>query len=203
MKRRLLSLSCIALFTMWVVAPLNTRVAADRARHQTSPVNTTPDGFVQGPEVPGAYATLVRNRNGITVNVHTTVVDAGVYSLWWVIFNHPETQCTNPDDAYPCEFDLPDIVVNATGHISAGGNLNISAWLGVGGPYSGEVICPGFAGPCSGDGLTNPEGALVLLVLRYHGPATPGIIPQQLTTYFGGPDDCALCADEQLVLFVP
>ena len=203
MKRRLLSLSCVALFMIWVIAPLNIHVAADRALHQTSPVNTTPDGFVLGPEVPGASATIVRNRNGITVNVHTTVADAGVYSLWWVIFNHPETQCTSTDDAYPCEFDLPDIVVNAAGKISSGRDLDISAWLGVGGPYSGEVICPGFAGPCSGDGLTNPQGALVLLVIRYHGPATPGIIPQQLTTYFGGPDNCAPCSDEQLVLFVP
>jgi len=188
---------------MCVVAPLDIHVAADRALHQTSPVNATPDGFVLGPEVPGANATLVRNRNGITVNVHTTVADAGVYSMWWVIFNHPETQCTSPDDAYQCEFDLPDIVVNAAGKISSGGNLDISAWLGVGGPYSGEVICPGFAGPCSGDGLTNPQGALVLLVIRYHGPATPGIIPEQLTTYFGGPNDCAVCVDEQLALFVP
>src|SRR5262249_2076998 len=183
--------------------PLYRSVAADRANHQTSPVNLTPDGFIQGPEVPGASATLVRNRNGITANVHTTVPAPGVYTMWWVIFNHPETECTNPTATYKCEYDLPDIVVNATGHVAAGGNLNLSASLGVGGPYSGEVICPGFAGPCSGEGLTNPEGALVLLVIRYHGPATPGIIPQQLTTYFGGPDDCAVCSDEQLVLFVP
>ena len=203
MKRQLLSLLCFALFMMCFVAPFNSRVAADRANHQTSPVNTTPDGFVLGPEVPGASATLVRNRNGITANVHTTVSDAGAYSLWWVIFNHPETECTDPSNMYLCEYDLPDIVVNATGQISAGGNLNMSAWLGVGGPYSGEVICPGFAGPCSGEGLTNPEGALVLLVIRYHGAATPGIIPQQLTTYFGGPDNCAACVDEQLILFTP
>jgi len=184
-------------------APIRSGVAADRANRQTAAVNTTPDGFVLGSAVPGAYATLVRNKTGITANVHTTVPADGAYSLWWVIFNHPETECTNPSNTYQCEFDLPDIVVNATGNISAGGNLNMSAWLGVGGPYSGEVICPGFAGPCSGEGLTNPQGALVLLVIRYHGPATPGIIPQQLTTYFGGPDGCAACVDEQLVLFTP
>ena len=203
MKRQLLSVLCVALFMMCFLTPFNSRVAADRASHQTAPVNTTPDGFALGPAVPGASATLVRNRNGITANVHTTVPDAGVYSLWWVIFNHPETECTNSSNAYQCEFDLPDIVVNATGHISPGGNLDLSAWLGVGGPYSGEVVCPGILGPCSGDGLTNPYGALVLLVIRYHGPATPGIIPQQLTTYLGGPNDCAPCVDEQLVLFIP
>jgi hypothetical protein len=203
MKTRLLTFLCVALFLISAVAPLNNRVAADRAGRQTSAVNTTPDGFVIGPAVPGASATLVRSKTGITANVHTTVPDAGAYTLWWVIFNHPESECTSPSNTYPCEFDLPDIVVNATGNISAGGNLNLSAWLGVGGPYSGEVICPGFAGPCSGEGLTNPEGALVVLVIRYHGPATPGIIPQQLTTYFGGPNDCAACIDEQLVLFAP
>jgi|SRR5215510_12049322 len=204
MKRQLLSLLSIALFMMSFVTPMSRRAnAAAATSRQTSPVNTTPDGFIMGPEIPGAYATLVRNGNGITTNVHTFVGDAGAYTLWWIIYNHPEA-CNNPDNDYQCEFDLPDIVVNATGKISAGGNLNMSAWLGDGdGPFSGEVICPGFAGPCPGPGLTNPEGALVLLVLRYHGPATPGIIPEQLTTYLAGPDDCAVCTDNQLVLFLP
>lgn len=203
MKRQLLSLSCILLFTLSVIAPLGTRsVAAVGASRQTAPVNTTPDAFNLGPEVPGAYATLVRNQKGITTDVHTTEDAPGVYSLWWVIYNHPEN-CNNPDNLYQCEYDLPDIIVNATANIASGGNLNLAAKLNVGGPYSGEVICPGFAGPCSGDGLTNPAGALVLLVIRYHGPATPGIVQDQLTQYLAGPDDCSVCVDNQLVLFLP
>jgi hypothetical protein len=203
MKRQLLSLLSIALFILSLVAPMSARkVAAGGDTQQTAPVNTTPDAFTLGPAVPGAYATLIRNKNGITTSVHTTETDAGVYSLWWVIFNHPEN-CNDPNDEYQCEYDLPDIIVNAIAHVSAGGNLNLSANLDVGGPYSGEVICPGIAGPCSGDGLTNPSGALVLLVLRYHGPATPGIVQNQLTEYLAGPDDCAICVDNQLVLFLP
>ncbi len=200
MRKQLLSLLCVALFIMSFIAPMSSRsVAATGASQQTSPVNTTPDGFILGPEVPGAYATLIRNKNGITTNVHTTVADAGAYTLWWVIYNHPEN-CTNPDDTYSCEYDEPDIVVNATGHVSSGGNLNLSAWVGIGGPYSGEII---YDGP--DDSLTNPTGAVVLLVVRYHGPAIPGMIPTQINTYLGGcPEDSgAPCADEQLVLFAP
>ena len=73
------------------------------------------------------------------------------------------------------------MVVNATGKIVSGGLANFSAWVGPGGPYSGEII---YEGP--NPSLTNPSGALITLVVRYHGPAIPGEIPEQLTTFLGG-----------------
>lgn len=170
------------------------RVGAAGATHETQSVHTTPDGFLLGPAVPGAYARLVRNKNGLTTNVHTSVMSGpGAYTVWWVIFNDPES-C----EFYLCTFDEPDLVVNATGKIvPSGGFANFSAWLGHGGPYSGEIIF-GEAEP----GLTNPEGALITLVVRYHGPAIPGMIPEQLTTFLGGcPGGGAPCVDEQLVVF--
>ena len=170
------------------------RVDAAGATHETQPVHTTPDGFLLGPAVPSAYARLTRNKNSLTTNVHTSVMSGlGVYTVWWVIFNDPAS-C----EFYLCTFDEPDLVVNATGKIvPSGGVANFSAWLGPGGPYSGEVI---FGDP--DPGLTNPSGALITLVVRYHGPAMPGIIPEQLTTFLGGcPNGGSPCLDEQLVVF--
>ena len=169
------------------------RVGAAGAARETQPVYTTPDGFLLGPAVPGAYATLVRNKNGLTTNVHTTVMSgAGAYTVWWVVFNDPAS-C----EFYLCTFDEPDLVVNATGKIVPSGAANFSAWLGPGGPYSGEVIL-GDPEP----GLTNPAGALIVLVVRYHGPAISGSVPELLNTFLGGcPGGGAPCVDEQLVVF--
>ncbi|HEV8370738.1 MAG TPA: hypothetical protein VGQ39_22500 [Pyrinomonadaceae bacterium] len=193
MKRRLLLLSTTLLVAVVLAQVSVPSVVAESATTETQPVYTTPDGFLLGDVVPNAYAKLVRNQNGITTNVHTSLEGSGAYTVWWVVFNHPEN-CTT----YLCTFDEPDIVVNATGHIvPSGGPANLSAWLGIGGPYSGEII---YEGP---DGsLTNPDGALITLVVRFHGPALPGQIPEQLTTFLGGcPNGGAPCVDEQLVVF--
>jgi len=194
--RKLLTVALASLFSIaFSFTPQGsvTSEAAQGATHETQTVYTTPDGFLLGPAVPGAYATLVRNHNGLTTNVHTSVTSGpGPYTLWWIIFNDPAS-C----EFYLCTFDVPDLVVNATGKIvPPGGRANFSAWVGLGGPYSGEVLV--------GDpGLTNPEGALITLVIRYHGPAIPGMIPQQLTYHSADfcPGGGSPCVDEQIVVF--
>ncbi|HEY8225615.1 MAG TPA: hypothetical protein VIG25_10075 [Pyrinomonadaceae bacterium] len=194
MRRKLLLLpiGSLFLFALAFTAQVSVQnVSAAGASSETQPVYTTPDGFLLGSVVPGAYARLVRNQNGITTNVHTSLEGSGVYTVWWVVFNHPE-DC----ETYLCTFDLPDLVVNATGRIvPSGAPANFSAWLGIGGPYSGEVI-PDFNGS-----LTNPEGALITLVVRFHGPPIPGQVPEQLSTFFGGCPNGEGCVDEQLVVF--
>jgi hypothetical protein len=112
--------------------------------------------------------------------------------LWWIIYNNPGS-CTT----YLCTFDLPDLAVNATARIVPRGAASLNAHLSPGGPYSGEVV---LGDPAVG--LTNIDGALVFLIVRYHGPATPGIIQDQLTQYAGGcPGAGAPCVDEQIIIF--
>jgi hypothetical protein len=194
MRKQLLPPLLIALFaiTLGIMPYVGVqRVAAQGTTRETQPVYTTPDGFLLGPPVSGAYSDLLRSNNGLTTNVHTFVTAAGVESVWWVIFNHPASCVT-----YLCTFDEPDLVVSATAHvIPASGIANLSGSLRVGGPYSGEVI---YEGP--EPSLTNPTGALITLVIRYHGPKLPG--SEQMSTYLGGcPDGGAPCVDAQLVIF--
>ncbi|HEV8133234.1 MAG TPA: hypothetical protein VGP85_01085 [Pyrinomonadaceae bacterium] len=168
------------------------RVAAQGASKSTVPVYTTPDGFILGNVIEGAEAGLVRNPTGLTTNVHT-FAGPGAYTLWWVVFNHPEDCQT-----YFCTYDEPDLVIGATGHpINASELANFSARLNVNGPYNNFIL---FEGP--DPTLSNPAGALITLVIRYHGPELASGGSDEFRNYFAGcPDGGAPCEDRQLVVF--
>ena len=215
MKKLVLFLSLAALLVIGVgLSPKSTvrMAAAEGATQQTVQVYTTPDAFQLGSPVPGAYARLVRNANGITANFHTTA-PAGAYTLWWAVFNDPANECTSPDDMYPCEYDLPDIIVWAAGGINeTDGPLTLSGTLKVDDHNLGQVICPGILLPdCPGPGLTNPSGAVAQLILRYEGAVTPGLAYEETHNYLGpgcgiNPDGSEFgpCFDPQLTYpFIP
>jgi len=195
MKRSIqISLTLVLAITFSMISPGGiSRAATQNATREAQTVYTTPDGFLLGSPVPGAHAELVRSKNGLTTNVNTFLSSGpGVYSLWWIVVNDPGSCAT-----YLCTFDEPDIAVNAMARIVANGNGNFAAHLRGGGPYSGEVA---FGDPDVG--LTNPEGALVTLIVRYHGPKILGEIPSQFTRYFGGcPGGGSPCVDEQIIVF--
>jgi hypothetical protein len=192
MRKQLFALSLVGLMVFAFSLSLTTR-AAEGA--------TITPGFVvndaDGSDVTcGATAKLVRTDTSMTAIVKTCGLVPGAYSLWWVIFNEPELE------------GPPDIIVNATGKIvGPSGEGNFAASISVGGPY-GEIGCPGVIGdmlgiPCSGDGLLNPRGALAVLVIRYHGPAIPGMNSEQFSTFMGGCPGGVGCVDMQDAVFLP
>jgi hypothetical protein len=168
------------------------RVAAQAASNTTVPVYTTPDGFILADVIDGAEARLVRNSAGLTTNVHT-FASPGAYTMWWVVFNHPQDCQT-----YICTYDEPDLVIGATGHpVSASELANFSARLGVNGPYNNFIL---YEGP--DPTLSNPAGALITLVIRYHGSELASGGSDEFRNYFAGcPDGGAPCQDQQLVVF--
>jgi hypothetical protein len=164
-------------------------VYAAPASRSTSDVHV----FPAGPQLEGARSTLVRNDNGMSMTFHTSGLEPGtVATVWWAIFHHPELcfnpgNCTGADVNNDAQVELVDIsVFYATGHVIGGsGKANYGAHLPVGrltvdpDPSANQLI--------RGDGvLKDARGADVHLVIRTHGPAIPGLINHQLSTFDAG-----------------
>ena len=148
------------------------------AAHSTVPVHV----FPTGPVVPGASSTLVRSAGGVSIRLSTPGLAPGAYSAWWVIFDDPSA-CVGG-----CGLDDLNVATGlyATGHVVGNnGKANFAAHLSVGDLSGLDPSAPPiFAGP----GLLHPFDAEVHLVIRYHGPAIPGRIPEQIGTFAGGCD---------------
>ena len=141
---------------------------------------------------------LVRDEEGISMSIDTTDLPVGVFSIWWVIFNNP-SGCTNNDcggsDTAPGGAPNPaeaSILWATSGIVGPDRVGHASAHLKVGLENApGEVL--------RGPALTNPLGAEVHLVVRYHGApqfSDPEVLAEQFTIFAG---DCAraLCYNPQ------
>ena len=113
---------------------------------------------------------LVRSLTGVSMNIDTTDLPVGAFTVWWVIFNNPgacsDGVCGSDDTGRggapnPAEGGVlwgkggivgPDRM----GHFSNSLGLGVDA-------APGQVL--------RGPGLTNPMGAEIHLIVRYHGPA--------------------------------
>ncbi len=132
--------------------------------------------------------------------------------MWWVIFNNPDG-CTDGcgDDEIGTVFGggpnpAGVSILNADGRVApASGPTTFAAQLKVGSDGPGEVLLPG--------GITNPAGALVLLVIDEHGPAATDPQTRWLQTHAltwdGACSDQTVenpfgdCFDTQIAVFPP
>lgn len=127
------------------------------------------------PPVPaqgGGSATILRNKNGISVQIHSTGLTPGnAYTAWFIVI----------------EGGNPPIVVNAAGNIVGGsGNSTFAGHLSAGpiGAVNGTDIL-GDGGDGSFD---DPEGSLLLIHIVDHGSAGvdgPGTIPENIQEITG------------------
>ena len=125
--------------------------------------------LVMNPQTRGS-SDLVRTIDDISMNIDTTDLPIGAYTVWWVIFNNPagcsDGECGENDVLPPPGTAEAEVsALWATGGIvgpDRGGHF--SARLGV-----GKDAAPGQV--LFGDGVTNPMGAEVHIIVRYHGPA--------------------------------
>jgi hypothetical protein len=166
-----------------VISTLSGHTAqADPASISTAPVVTLP-GFAV---VAGASSKIVRNDNGVTVSVSTTV-NPGTYTMWMLLWNDPSL--CDGGDGLVCNpaFDPLDCVLFTAGHVVGNnGTLNYTGHRRV-------FDSSGAIGPPCANGLTNPQGAAIHLIIRSHGPKLPGQVNLQISTVGGGCDvnDCA------------
>ncbi len=151
--------------------------------------------------VDGASATLVRNRNGVRLNLKTAGLEPGhVYSVWLVAFEHPDKcvdGCGMDDFANPA--------ADATVFGSVAGSV-------VGG--TGKATLAGHVKPgdptidiLEGDGsLDNPLTAEIHFVIRTHGPKIQGMVHDQAATFNAGclpgePNE-GMCRNVQVAVFM-
>jgi hypothetical protein len=126
---------------------------AGAATQTTSPVTTFAGATV-------GTSTLNRTGSGISFSLSTTGLQAGnAVTIWWMLFN--------PDKSVSVQY--------AAGHvIDEGGAAEFGGYLQEG---DTEGVING------GPGLMDAQGADVVLVVRDHGPAKPGIVEQQIHTF--------------------
>ena len=155
------------------------------------------DVFLFGTTTPveGASSQLVRTDAGVTATLQTHSLEVGVHSLWWVVFNVPEN-CAAPSVGRCGLADLmndsavPSLVWGAGHVVGENGVGNFAAHLRVSEPR-GQVVL--------GPGLLDPWGAEIHVVARSHGPAIPGRVQEQMST-FGGGCDVNTCANVQFAV---
>ena len=148
---------------------------------------------------------LVRTVDGISMNIDTTDLPVRGNSVWWVIFNDP-SKCSDGEcgenDVLPPPGNVAagvSVLWAGTGAVVGPDRMaHFSSSLGVGVESApGELLW--------GPALTNPMGAEVHLIVRYHGPALwddSVALTGQLST-FGESCDVFACYDVQAAIHLP
>ncbi len=137
----------------------------------------------------GAMAQLVRTENGISYSVTTSdLVPGHAYTVWVVVVNNPAacvaTPCSPQDVLLTPATETQ--VTYGTGHVVGG-----SGRAGFGGTLRAGALPSGWF---AGQGLDNPLGAEVHLVLNDHGPVLTEFMPEMIKTYRAGCTDASLPA---------
>jgi hypothetical protein len=143
--------------------------------------------------VPDSSSTLLRNRSGITMTIHTSELEPrAAYTIWWVIFNQPDACAGDPcglGDLF--DMDVQASVLFAAGHVvPPSGKGNFAASLRAGGPTRQVLFGPA---------LLDSRHAEVHLVVRSHGQPIPGLVHDQIGSFEGG-CDINTCEDVQFAI---
>jgi hypothetical protein len=151
---------------------------------QTAGVNWHPNSGNSG-TVDGATAEITRSRHGIRYRIDTTSLNPGhAYSVWFVVINDPALCTTSPCAASQFLTDPAadaQVTWGQEGEVGrADGTARFRARIDAG---------PLLDGWLRVQGLDDPMGAEIHLVLNDHGPVLPGLEREMLSTYRAG------CAD--------
>ena len=205
-KLAMLTLAVVGLLASVTAIASNVTAGVNAAGKDTVPVFDLLDHgvAVMNPQNRGT-SDLVRTVDGISMNIDTIDLPVGASSIWWVIFNDP-SMCTDGECGENDVLPPPGNVEAGVSVLWAGSGAivgpdrmaHFSSSLGV-----GEESVPGEL--LWGPALTNPMGAEVHLLIRYHGPALwddPIALTGQIST-FGGSCDLFACYDVQAAIHPP
>ena len=167
-------------------APVSSNLLQEETPTLNKVTSSTSDvSLIADPTVVVGSSKIVRNQNGVNVTVNTSGLEPGsAVTIWLVIFNNPGTP------------GPPDDVIYGAGHVVGGnGTAHFAAHLNEG-DSGGSLF------PQPSPGLIDAETAEIHIVVRSHGPAIPGMIPEQIHTLEG---DCDpnVCEDLQFAIHQP
>lgn len=176
---------------LFVLSLVSVGIFAQSTTSETMQVTTThvethpSQGDVR--DIEGASAMLMSTEEGIFVSLQTDELEDGhVYTMWVVVVNNPEacesSPCTGADvigntDEVQGDLTLGDSMVYSVGERMA---------------FAAYVPAEDLHQAWYGNGLTNPLGAEIHLVLNDHGELIPDMAADMLSSYRGG------CTDESL-----
>lgn len=152
------------------------------------------------PRQPGGNAAswLVRNDGGIAVIIRTSGLDKATYTVWWLVFNHPEFCLSGPCSSA----DLPanggdqrveaSVLFATSDYVTRNGKARFAAGLSVGDTSKALF----------GPGLLEPAAAEIQVQVRSHGPIDPETVDLQLSTASGGCPPGG-CKDQQRSIHQP
>lgn len=184
-RRVLLLLGLVGLLSALLVGPAGAAEAS--SNRSISPVKSA-DGSVTG------YSRLTRTSDSVSFRLLTTHLEAGhAFTIWWVVFNHPENCGASASTAPRCGMaDMANPAVDASALRADG---DVVGAFGIGW-FSGSLAVDDATEAIVGTGLHNPAGADIHFVVRDHGPVSPDpdIAYQQTHTF----DVCnPTCTDVQ------
>lgn len=138
----------------------------------------------------GARAKLTRTSNGISYAINTHGLRAGhAYTVWVVVINNPAACASSPCAPNPDILKNPSTdsqLIYGTGHL-----VGSSGRTGFGGHVARGPLPEGWL---PDQGLEDPLGAEIHLVLNDHGPKLASFMPGMIRTYRAGCTDASLPA---------
>lgn len=186
----------IAIVALAAAALAPTTFGTARAQGNGAATYQTANAVDFGTGVPvGGAATLFRSNNNVRARIATSGLDTNAaYTVWWILWNRPDL-CSAPCGANDLGISGSSVFY-AAGFVTGGdGTANVTAHLDAGPLPSGiDILIPG--GLHSGFGLR----AEIHMLLRSHGPISPGSVATQIGSFDPA---CAICEDQQAVAFPP
>lgn len=150
--------------------------------------------FSDGTTVLGA-ASLTRTRNGVTLRAHMEADPGETFTVWAVVFNHPDACATVPctaDDLFKPAVGAN--VIRIAGGIAGGDGLRVAGNLRVGDASEGLFQ--------DGPPLIDAMAAELHFIYRSHGQKIPTKIDDQIMDVMGG-CDMNVCADLAFSIHLP
>ena len=172
--------STLTIITILSILLLVTTQEVSAFHQHKSPVQLFSDLSV----VSGASSSLTTTDKQATFNLHTSqLMPNHAYTIWWVIFNHPEMCSHGPTESIRCgEGDLDVPAVNASVLYGDGKVINYKGT----GNFNGKLKVDDTTGSLLGPGLINPQGADIHFIVHDHGRIIKGLTREMTHTFGAG-----------------